>query len=282
MIAVTGASGHLGKLVIQQLLKKVPAEQIMALVRNPEKGEELKKLGLPVRKADYSQPSTLLSALQGVTQLLLISSSEIGQRVQQHQAVIQSAVQTGVKKIIYTSVLKADASTLGLAKEHLETEKMILASGLQYTILRNGWYLENHTENMAAALSHSVVLGAARDGKFSSASRADYAAAAVAVLTQSGHEQKIYELAGDQSFTLSEYAAKLGQLSGKSIVYQDMPVAEFEKVLLSFGLPAGLANLLADSDAGAAVGGLYSEQKDLSRLIGRPTTSLVESIKSHL
>ncbi len=282
MIAVTGSSGKLGQLVIAQLLKKVPAQQIIALVRNPEKVPDLIRQGIQVRQADYSQPQTLSVALKGVTDLLLISSSEIGQRVQQHQAVIQAAVQTGVQKIVYTSILKADTSTLGLAAEHLQTEKLILASGLKYTILRNGWYLENHTENMAAALQHLAVLGSAQDGRFASASRLDYAQAAAAVLTQPGHEQKIYELAGDQSFTLADYAATLGKLSGRSIVYQDLPAAEFEKILLGFGLPAGMANLLADSDVGAAAGGLNSNSNDLSRLIGRATTTLADSIKNHL
>ena len=282
MIVVTGANGKLGQLVIKDLIQRKGAHQIVAAVRQPEKAIELKQIGVEVRQADYNKPDSLVQAFSGADQVLLISSSEIGQREAQHKAVIQAAQKAGVKHIVYTSILGADKSTLGLSKEHLATEKEIIKSGLTYTILRNGWYLENHTENMGAALEHGVVLGAAGEGQFSSASRADYAAAAAQVLTSSGHENKIYELAGSQSFTLEKHAEELSVLSGKNIVYKNMPEKEFENVLMTFGLPQAFANLLADSDTGASKGGLFSSSNELSVLIGRPTMTLAQSIQQHL
>jgi len=280
MIAVTGASGKLGNWVVQELLKRTEAKNIVALVRDPQKTQNLQALGVQVRQADYEQYNTLVDALNGVEKLLLISSNEIGKRATQHQAVINAAVAAKVQHLAYTSVLNADSSTLGLSEEHRVTEKAILASGLKYTFLRNGWYLENHTENLASALQHGVILGAAGEGRFSSASRQDYATAAAIVLTQAGHENKIYELAGNQSFTLQDLAKELSHQSQKKIVYQDMSEAEYEKALIGFGLPQALAHLLADSDTGAKNGQLESRSTDLNKLIGRESTTLRSAIQS--
>ena len=280
MIAVTGASGKLGNWVIQELLKRTEAKNIVALVRDPQKTQNLQALGVQVRQADYEQYNTLVDALNGVEKLLLISSNEIGKRATQHQAVINAAVAAKVQHLAYTSVLNADSSTLGLSEEHRVTEKAILASGLKYTFLRNGWYLENHTENLASALQHGVILGAAGEGRFSSASRQDYATAAAIVLTQAGHENKIYEFAGNQSFTLQDLAKELSHQSQKKIVYQDMSEAEYEKALIGFGLPQALAHLLADSDTGAKNGQLESRSTDLNKLIGRESTTLRSAIQS--
>lgn len=274
MIAITGASGHLGQLVIQELLKMGPASQIVALVRNPTKAQNLRQLGVDVRTADYNNPQSLESALKGIKKLLLISSSEIGQRERQHLAVLSAAQTAGVPFVAYTSILKADTSILGLATEHLATEKTIKSSGLAFTLLRNGWYLENHSENLASALQHGVIFGAAKSGRFSSASRADYAAAAAVVLMSDAHNGKTYELAGDQSFTLQDLATEVSRLSGKAVTYQDLSFADYKKALLGFGLPEGFAHLLADSDVGAAAGHLESHSRDLTQLIGRPTTTL--------
>ncbi|WP_426057414.1 SDR family oxidoreductase [Janthinobacterium sp. PSPC2-1] len=281
MIVITGATGKLGQHVIASLLASVPAANIIAAVRNPAKAANLLALGVQVRQADYNDGASLDAAFKGATKILLISSSEVGQRAQQHQNVIDAARRAGVALLAYTSVLRADTSPLGLAAEHVITEAAIRASGLPYTFLRNGWYLENHTEHLAPVLEHGVVLGAAQNGRFSSAARADYAAAAAAVLT-ADKPQAIYELAGDQGFTLAEYAAEVARQSGKAIVYKDLPQADFKAALVSVGVPEGFADLLADSDAGAANGGLEDNGKQLSALTGRPTTRLQDGVKAAL
>lgn len=281
MIVITGATGNLGQHVIASLLKSVPAANIIAAVRNPGKAADLAARGVQVRQADYSDGASLDAAFKGATKILLISSSEVGQRAQQHQNVIDAARRAGVSLLAYTSVLRADTSPLGLAAEHVITEAAIRASGLPYSVLRNGWYLENHTEHLAPVLEHGVVLGAAQNGRFSSAARADYAAAAAAVLT-AAQPQAIYELAGDQGFTLAEYAAEVARQSGKAIVYKDLPQADFKAALVSVGVPEGFADLLADSDAGTAKGALEDHGKQLSALIGRPTTSLLDAVKAAL
>ena len=281
MIVITGATGQLGQHVIASLLKTVPASSIVAAVRNPAKAASLAAQGVQVRQADYNDGASLDAAFKGASKILLISSSEVGQRAAQHQNVIDAARRAGVALLAYTSVLRADTSPLGLAAEHVITEAAIRASGLPYSFLRNGWYLENHTEHLAPVLEHGVVLGAAQDGRFSSASRADYAAAAAVVLT-SAAPQAIYELAGDDSFTLAQYAAEVARQSGKQIVYKDMPQADFKAALIKVGVPEGFAELLADSDAGTAQGGLEEHGKQLSALIKRPTTSLADAVKAAL
>lgn len=281
MILVTGASGQLGRLVIDNLLNTTPANQIVAAVRNPEKVVDLAEKGIQVRKADYSDLDSLVAAMQGVEKVLLVSSSEVGQRTAQHSNVINAAKQASVALIAYTSILNADKSPLILAKEHVETENLLAKSGVPYVLLRNGWYSENYTMGVAGALEHGVV-GCAEDGKLSTAARADYAAAAAAVLVKDGQAGKVYELAGDNSFTLSEYAAAISKVSGKTVAYQNVPETEFTKILVSVGLPEGFAAVLADSEAGAAKGGLFRDSKDLSTLIGRPTTSIEDSIKAAL
>ncbi|HCK1184763.1 TPA: NAD(P)H:quinone oxidoreductase [Escherichia coli] len=284
MIAITGATGQLGHYVIESLMKTVPASQIVAIVRNPAKAQALAAQGITVRQADYGDEAALTSALQGVEKLLLISSSEVGQRAPQHRNVINAAKTAGVKFIAYTSLLHADTSPLGLADEHIETEKMLADSGIVYTLLRNGWYSENYLASAPAALEHGVFIGAAGDGKIASATRADYAAAAAAaarVISEVGHEGKVYELAGDSAWTLTQLAAELTKQSGKSVTYQNLSEADFAAALKSVGLPDGLADMLADSDVGASKGGLFDDSKTLSKLIGHPTTTLAESV-SHL
>lgn len=282
MIAVTGATGQLGRLVINALLKKVPANEIIAAVRNPEKASDLAALGLQVRKADYSQPATLDAAFQGVDKLLLISSSEVGQRVAQHTAVINAAKHAGVKLLAYTSLLHADKSILGLGEEHRATEALLRESGLPVVLLRNGWYTENYAASIAPALAHGAFIGAVGNGRIASAAREDYAQAAAAVLTQEGQAGKVYELAGDDSYTLAEFAAEIARQSGKPVVYQDLSEADFKQALISAGLPEGFASMLADSDAGAAQGGLFDDSHTLSKLIGRPTTPYAKVIAATL
>lgn len=282
MIAITGATGQLGQLVIKQLLNTVPANQIVAIVRNPAKAEALSQQGITVRQGDYADESTMTSALKGVDKLLLISSSEVGQRATQHQNVINAAKAAGVKFIAYTSLLHADKSPLGLHVEHVATEKALAESGIPYALLRNGWYTENYLASAPPALEHGVFIGAAGEGKIASATRADYAAAAAKVISGDGHAGNVYELAGDQAWTLSELAAELSKQSGKNVAYQNMSEADFAAALKGVGLPAGLADMLADSDVGASKGGLFDDSHTLSKLIGRPTTPLSESIKAIL
>lgn len=282
MIAITGATGQLGQHVINNLLKTVPASEIVAIVRNPAKADALSQKGIIVRQADYTDQAAFTTALSGVEKLLLISSSEVGQRATQHQNVINAAKAAGVKFIAYTSLLHADKSPLGLRDEHIATEKALVESGIPYALLRNGWYTENYLASAPPALEHGVFIGAAGDGKIAAATREDYAAAAAKVIAEEGHAGNVYELAGDTAWTLSELAAELSKQSGKPVTYQNLSQADFAAALKSVGLPAGLADMLADSDVGASKGGLFDDSRTLSKLIGRPTTPLAESIKGIL
>lgn len=280
MIAVTGATGQLGRLVIEALLKKTPAEEIVAVVRSPEKAADLTAKGVQVRQGDYNRSETLADAFRGVEKVLLISSSEVGQREAQHKAVIDAAKMAGVKLLAYTSLLHADRSPMGLGGEHRVTEQMLITSGIPYVILRNGWYSENYAASIAPALAHGVFIGAAGEGKIASASRQDYAEAAAVILTREGPVHKVYELAGDEAYTLSQFAAEIAQASGKAVRYQNLQQADFAAVLKEAGLPEALAEMLADSDAGAAKGALYDESRTLSQTIGRPTTPWQEVVKA--
>lgn len=282
MIAITGATGQLGQHVIESLLNTVPASQIVAIVRNPAKAAALSQRGISVRQADYNDETTFTAALQDVEKLLLISSSEVGQRASQHRKVINAAKRAGVKFIAYTSLLHADRSPLGLHVEHVETEKMLAESSIPYALLRNGWYTENYLASAPAALEHGVFIGAAGEGRIASATRADYAAAAAQVIGTEGHAGKVYELAGDESWTLGQLAAELSKQSGKNVVYQNLSEADFAAALKGVGLPAGLADMLADSDTGASKGGLFDDSHTLNKLIGRPTTTLANSVKGIL
>lgn len=269
--AVTGATGQLGRLVIDALLKTVPADKIVAAVRNPSKARDLAERGVVVREADYDRPETLAAALAGVDKLLLISSTEVSGRLPKHQAVIDAAARAGVSLLAYTSMLQADTSVATLAVEHWQTEEAIVASGVPAVMLRNAWYMENHLLPLAPALEHGAFIGAAGEGRFSSAARKDYADAAVVVLTTDGHAGRTYELAADHAFTLTEFAAEVSRQSGKTVAYNDLSEAAYAEALTGAGLPADLAALLASADAAAAGGALFDDGGALSRLIGRPT-----------
>lgn len=282
-ILVTGASGQLGRLVVEQLLQTTLAGRIVATARDPSALADLAGRGVEVRQADYATPATLEAAFAGIDRLLLISSNAVGQRVPQHLNAIAAAKAAGVGLVAYTSVLRADTSPLGMAEEHRQTEAALGASGLPHVVLRNGWYTENYTASAPAALAHGVLLGSAGDGRISSAPRADYAAAAAAVLTSADDQAgRVYELAGDTSYTLAEFAAELSRQAGKPIAYRDLPEGEFKAALVGAGLPESVAGLLSDSDAAAAKGALFDEGGQLGRLIGRPTGSLAASIAKAL
>jgi NAD(P)H dehydrogenase (quinone) len=278
-IAITGATGQLGRLVVKSLVGKVPAKQIVALVRSPQKAIDL---GVVAREADYTKPQTLTSALAGVDTLLLISSSEIGQRAAQHQNVIDAAKKAGVKRIVYTSLLRADTSPLSLAQEHWDTERALKSSGIPSTILRNGWYTENYTGSVKGAVAGGAFIGSAGDGKISSAARADYAQAAVAVLTTQGHEGRTYELAGDEHYTLTDLAAEISRQTRKAIPYKNLSQTEYAAALAGFGLPEGLAQAFAGWDVAASRGALFDDSRQLSRLIGRASTPLADVVAEAL
>jgi len=278
---VTGATGQLGQLVLNALSeKKILNSDIAVLVRRADAAAELKSKGYDVRMGDYSDADKLATAFAGIDRLLLISGSEVGERLPQHINVIAGAKEAGVKYIAYTSLLKATSSKIGLAPEHVGTEEAIAASGLDYTFLRNGWYAENYLMALPQILELGQHFGAAGDAKFAPATRADLAEAAAVVLTGEGHEGKTYELAGDYSFTYADYADTIAELSGKQIAYVDMPEAAFKDALTGAGLPEPLAALLSNADAVAAEGWLFDDSKTLSRLIGHPTTPIKEVLQA--
>ncbi|MCW6506456.1 NAD(P)H-binding protein [Lichenifustis flavocetrariae] len=283
LILVTAANGQLGRLVVEALLDKHPADRIAVTVRRKDLAEEFATRGIRAHVADYAQPDTLDAAFEGVDRLLLISSSALGQRIEQHRNAIEAAKRAQVKLLAYTSVLHADASTLGLAAEHRQTEADLNTSAIPFALLRNGWYTENYTASIPPALAHGVFLGSAGHGRIASAARADYAAAAVAVLTASDDQAGgVYELAGDTGYTLSQFAGEVARLSGKPVVYKDLPAADYKAVLVGAGLPEPIAALLADSDLQASKGALDDRSGTLAKLIGRPTTPMAETISAAL
>lgn len=281
MIVITGATGQLGQLVISQLLEKVPAGQIVAAVRDPAKASALAARGVQVRRADYGDAASLDAAFAGAEKVLLISSSEIGQRTAQHLNVLAAAKRAGVQLIAYTSVLHAEGSRLGLAAEHVATERAIHDSGMPFSLLRNGWYHENFNSRVLAGAQYGVVSGSAGNGRIAAAAREDYAAAAVAVLTAAVPEQ-VYELAGSERYTLSELAAEVGRQAGRAVDYQDLPQAEFKAVLQGVGVPEVYAELIANSDAAAAQGALDDDSGTLERLIGRKPRGLADAVQAAL
>ncbi len=276
-IGVTGATGQLGKLVVEQLVNKAGKENIVALVRNPEKAKDL---GVEIRPFDYEQAGSLAGQLQGIDRLVMISANEIGKRARQHKNVLDAAKSAGVKWIVYTSLLHADSTTISLAAEHLETEKMLKNSGIESTILRNGWYTENYTSSIGGAIAGGAFIGSAGSGKISSAARADYAEAAAAVVMDESYKGKVLELAGDVAYTLSDMAAEISRQSGKDIPYKDLPEDEYAKILESFNLPKLIAAAIASWDVSVSKGDLYDDSKQLSKIIGRPTTPMSETVKS--
>ena len=277
---VTGATGQLGGLVIEALLETVPADAIVAGVRDPAKAAAiaLRDKGVEVRVADYSQPRTLANALAGVDRLLLVSGSEIGKRAVQHRNVIDAAKDAGVGLIAYTSILRADTSPLFLAGEHRDAEAALAEAGVPFVLLRNGWYTEVYTWRLPLALKHGAFIGAAADGRISAAARADYARAAATVLTGGDHAGRTYELAGDASFTLAELVAVVAEASGRPIAYQNMTAREFRSAAMRAGVPEMFAMVLSDTDAAVEKGALFDDGGELARLIGRPTTPVRTTI----
>jgi NAD(P)H dehydrogenase (quinone) len=282
MIAITGASGQLGRLVINRLLESVPAAQIVALVRDPAKVREFAARGVVVRRADYNEPASLNAALAGVERLLFIASNELGRRLVQHTHVIDAAKRRGVKFIAFTSLLHAASSPMTLAVEYKQTEDVLKASGLPHLILRNGWYSENHTAHAPAALASGTLYGSSGDGLISSAPRADLAEAAAKVIVSGQPSAWPLELAGDTAYTLADLAAEISRQGGKKVTYKNLSEEEYRKVLVGIGMPKVVASVFADSDQQAAFGVLFDDSHQLSKLIGRPTTPIAEVVRRAL
>ena len=282
-IVVTGATGQLGRLVVEQLLELgVTPDQVVAGTRRPEALADLADRGVRVALVDFDDPASLAAAFAGATKVLIVSGTDIGRRVGQHTAAAEAARAAGVGLIAYTSAPHADTTPMRLADEHRATEQAIAALGVPYTFLRNGWYFENYTAQIPTYLEHGAVLGAAGDGQVSGAARADYAAAAAAVLATDGHDNRVYELGGDTAFTLTELAETVADHSGKPVAYRDLPAAGFEAVLVAAGIPAPFAAILADVDESIRAGALLVQTGDLRRLIGRPTTTLASAVAAAL
>ena len=279
--AVTGATGKLGRLVLDELLQQTQPGDIVALARDPSALSDYAAKGVQVRKADYDDADSLKAALQGVDRVLLISGNAVGQRERQHGAVIEAAKAAGVSYIAYTSILKGDRSRLALAPEHVATETLLKQSGLNYDILRNGWYSENYTMGLGPSLESGKIFGAVGNGKLSTATRADFAAGAAAALLR-GKGGDVYELAGDESWTMQDFAAEVSRQSGKAVAYIDQSEAEYARVLEGAGLPPPIAAMLASTSALSGEGELYDDSKSLSRLSGRPTTPIADTIKAAL
>ncbi len=279
-IAVTGATGQLGRLVLEELLKSQGPGSLVAVVRDAAKAEELSARGVQVRVADYSDPAALQEAFTGVDKLLLVSGSEVGARVAQHANVVNAAKAAGVGFIAYTSVLAADTTALILAPEHKATEELIRASGLDFTLLRNGWYTENFAQTVATARQTGAVVAAAGDGRVASATRADYAAAAAAVLSSAGHEGRTYELSGDYAWDFKELATAITKITGREVAYQPVSAPELVEALTNAGLDEGTAGFLAALDTDTRAGLLGTVTGELSWLIGRPTTPLLQALES--
>ncbi|CAO5161773.1 NAD(P)H:quinone oxidoreductase [Frankia sp. AiPs1] len=284
MIVVTGATGHLGRLVVDELLRRgVPAAELAVVVRTPAKAAGLAELGIDVRAGDYTEPANLAAAFAGAERLLFVSATgPNSERVTSHRSVVEAAATAGVGSIAYTSIADADKNPIELADVHRDTEAAIVASGLPYTLLRNNWYFENYTATLAGAVERGGIVGAAGNGRLAAASRADFAAAAAVVLTEAGHEGKVYELTGDSAWTMAELAATAAAHSGTPVAYTDLPAEQYAAVLADVGLPPYMVDLLVDADLKIAEGALADVTDDLRTLIGRPTTTLADAVADAL
>ncbi|MFC9240189.1 SDR family oxidoreductase [Streptomyces decoyicus] len=281
-IVVTGATGALGRLVIEELLKRTAPDEIVAVARDRAKATGLAARGVEIKVADYSRPETLQGVFTSGDRVLFISGNEAGQRLTQHRSVIDAAREAGVALLAYTSVLGGPTATFSIAEEHVATEQALLASGVPYCLLRNGWYHENYTGTLAATLRTGAVVGSAGQGRVATAARRDYAEAAAVVLTGSGHENSVYELSGDTAWTMAEYAAEVSRQTGRTIPYRDLPQERYVALMIEAGVPALGAQMIADADAGIARGELAATPGELSGLLGRPTTPLADAITEAL
>jgi NAD(P)H dehydrogenase (quinone) len=282
-LLITGATGQLGRLVVEQLLAAgVPAGDITATGRATGKIKDLADRGVQVRAVDFGDPAAVRAAVAGADRVLLVSAMEPGGRVAQHQNVIDAAREAGAGLVAYTSIVNAEATTIGLAADHQATERLLRDSGVPYVLLRNSWYHENYTARLPVFLAQGVVPGSAGEGQISAAARADYAAAAVRVLTTDGHAGQAYELGSDEPFTLAQLAAEISAQSGNEVRYADLPEAEYASALKAHGVPGLMADMLAETDTAVAHGALFTGSGDLTSLIGRPATTLSAAVGAAL
>jgi len=278
-VLVTGATGKLGALIVQHLVAKLPPGSVVAAGRNTTRAPA----GTELRRLDYNEPASIDAALAGITRVVLVSGSEVGKRVPQHQNVIDAAARAGVELLAYTSILKANANPFLLATEHRATEDLLAASKVPHILLRNGWYSENYTGNAALAIQFGVIQTAAGNARFSTAPRDDYAAGAAALILRDGHKPgQVYELAGSSSFNRQEFAALLSRKSGKPVVVQNLTEDEYIAALKQAGLPEPIARVLADSDAKSAAGWLFDDSRTLEHAIGRPTVPMEQTLDAVL
>jgi NAD(P)H dehydrogenase (quinone) len=278
-LLITGATGHLGRLVVEQLLAAgVPAGDITATGRATDTIKDLAERGVRVRAVDFGDRAAVRAAMDGADRVLLVSAMEPGGRVELHRNVIDAAREAGTGLLAYTSIVNAATTTIRLAADHQATEELVRSSGVPYVLLRNSWYHENYTSRLPGYLAQGVIPGSAGQGRISAAARADYAAAAVRVLTTDGHAGQAYELGGDDAFTLAELAAEIASQSGRAVRYADLPEAEYAQALVAHGAPELMADMVAETDAAAGHGALYTASGDLAALTGRPATTLSAAI----
>lgn len=280
-IAVTGASGQLGRKVVEALLRR-EAGPIVAIVRDPSKVADLAEQGVEVRQASYDDAESYDRALAGVDRLLLVSGTDFGSRVAQHTTVIRAAERAGVQLIAYTSIPRATDNPMGLAQEHRGTEAVLAESAVPHTLLRNGWYWENYLDRATSAVEAGVFYGSGGDGVISAATRADYAEAAAVVLSTDEHAGQVYELGGDEVITYSDLAQVISQISGTPVRYQDVSEADYAQALQQVGLPAPVAEILANADTGIRNGLLHVDSGDLAKLLGRPATPSADVFRAAL
>ena len=281
-IAICGAAGVLGQQVIEQLLIRTDARNIVVIARHAQTISRVPNTDIEVRQADYLDVTSLALALSGIEKVLLISSSEVGTLAEPHFNVIAAAQQVGIMHFFYTSLLHADQSGIALAQEHVFTEKALFKSGLTYTILRNGWYTEHYTNSLKSALAQNTLIGAAGEGKITPALTSEYAEAAAIVLTTPAHENKVYELAGDDAFTMTELAAEVSKQTGKNVVYFNLNEPDYREKLIHLGVEPAAANLMVNADVGAATGALFDDSGTLQQLLGRKTVSITQAVKDAL
>jgi NAD(P)H dehydrogenase (quinone) len=278
---VTGTSGRLGRHVVKALLARgARPASIVATARNVAAIAELTSFGVRTAELDYNRPDTIESALHDVDAVLLVSSSEMGNRVAQHRNVIEAAVKAGVSKLVYTSAPRATTSPLVVNPEHKGTEETIAELGVPAVILRNGWYTENYAQHLAYAAQTGILVASAGAGRVASASRIDYAEAAAVVLLEDGHVGSVYELAGDVAWDFQELAAAMSEVLGRPVQYTPLTTEEHLAALQAAGLDPALAGFLTAVDANIRDGLLAVTDGTLSRLIGRPTTPLVDGLRA--
>jgi NAD(P)H dehydrogenase (quinone) len=282
-LLITGATGHLGRLVVEQLLAAgVPAGDIIATGRATDKIKDLADKGVQVRAVDFGDPAAVRAAVADADRVLLVSAMEPGGRVALHRNVIDAARAAGTGLVAYTSIVNAGASTIRLAADHQDTETLLRDSGVPYVLLRNSWYHENYTDRLPGFLAQGAIPGSAGEGRISAAARADYAAAAVRVLTTDGHAGQAYELGSDEPFTLAQLAAEISAQSGNEVRYIDLPEGQYAKALAEHGVPELMAEMIAETDAAAAHGALHTASGDLTALTGRPATTLSAAVGAAL